>query len=126
MRSHQRGKKGSPSGRGVHARVDAMVDSAVRRALALVADRLNKVVEAVDRLDGGSGRGLAIATAMARLTGFDLREQRLILMTDIPPAPVSLRVKAPESIPAGRLGLPALPERASRLHRISRPTHALN
>lgn len=57
-------------------RVNALVDDCVERALALVAHRLNHVVASVDRLDGGSGLGLTIATLMARLTGFEVRERR--------------------------------------------------
>ncbi len=81
MRSRQRGRRsGDPaSGDSVIARINAAIDTVVEWGLALVAHRLNKVVEAVDRVDGGTGRGLAIASAMARLTGFEVREERAII-----------------------------------------------
>jgi hypothetical protein len=60
----------------VIARINAAIDTVVEWGLSLVAHRLNKVVEAVDRVDSGTGRGLAIASAMARLTGFEVREER--------------------------------------------------
>jgi len=60
----------------VIARINAAIDTVVEWGLSLVAHRLNKVVEAVDRVDGGTWRGLAIASAMAWLAGFEVREVR--------------------------------------------------
>jgi len=56
-----------------------LLDGFVERCLALVARRLNGIVESIDRLDGGSGLGLAVASAIARLTGFEVREQQPII-----------------------------------------------
>jgi hypothetical protein len=78
MRTRPRGGSSgdAASGHGVIARLNAAIDTVVEWGLSLVAHRLNKVVEAVDRVDGGTGRGLAIASAMAWLAGFEVREVR--------------------------------------------------
>ena len=125
MQNHRGETRRSSEGRGVIARINASIDALVQRALGLVAHRLNQVVAAVDRADGGTGRGIAIATAMAQVTGFEVREQQLILTSDVLVPAVNSRLPAPELMPAGRLGFSTRRE-TSRLHRISRRTHALN
>ncbi|MFI5310454.1 MAG: hypothetical protein ACHQQ3_04435 [Gemmatimonadales bacterium] len=97
-------------------RINAVIDAVVSRGLALVAQRLNGVVDAVDRVDGGTGRGFAVASAMARLTGFELREQGVAIVSPIP----------------GRLAEHAVLNRArrttspARTHSVPTSSHAMN
>lgn len=104
-------------GSEVIERSNTILDRFIDKCLAFVAHRLDVVVESVDRVDGGTGLGVKVATAMARLMGFEVREATEASVAN------SFGLFGSPMVPARAQRRPPARARASRVSSVSSRLH---